>query len=158
MQATLSERELIQVAINREKTSFALYSCAAVQAGSEKVKKVFNRIARDELVHLFTLLSSFERVYPELCNEVNIIMPIPEEVKVRRLAKIKESAEALHGAIWEEQQSLQFYLQLANSVEDEGARIALQRIVHDETDHIKALSSLGTEEINEATVEEKRLH
>ncbi|MDO8700195.1 MAG: ferritin family protein [Deltaproteobacteria bacterium] len=158
MQTTLSGRELIQLAINREKESFVLYSRAAVQAGSEKVKKVFNRIARDELVHLFTLLSSFERVYPELCDEVNIIMPIPEEVKVRRLATIKESAEALHGAIWEEQQSLQFYLQLANVVEEEGARIALQRIVHDETDHIKDLSRLGTEEINEATVEEKRLH
>jgi len=158
MQTTLSGRELIQLAINREKESFVLYSRAAVQAGSEKVKKVFNRIARDELVHLFTLLSRFEQVYPELCNEVNIIMPIPEEVEVKRLATINESAKALRCAIREEQQSLQFYLQLANSVEDEGARIALQRIVHDETDHIKALSSLGTEEINEATVEEKRLH
>jgi len=78
MQATLSERDLIQVAINQEKTSFALYSRAAVQAGSEKVKKVFNRIARDELVHLFILLSRFERIYPELCNEVNIVMPIPD--------------------------------------------------------------------------------
>ena len=47
MQATLSERELIQVAIKREKASFALYSRAAVEAGSGKVKKVFNRIARD---------------------------------------------------------------------------------------------------------------
>ncbi len=158
MQATLSERELIQVAIKREKASFALYSCAAVQASSEQVKKVFNRIARDELVHLFTLLSRFERIYPELCNEVNIIMPIPEEVEVRRLATIKESAGALQGAIREEQQSLQFYLQLANVVEDEGARIALQRIIHDETNHIKALSSLGDEEIDETTVEEKRFH
>lgn len=48
MQATLSKRELIQAAINKERASFALYSCAAVQAGSEKVKKVFNRIAPDE--------------------------------------------------------------------------------------------------------------
>jgi len=158
MQNTLSGRELIQLAINREKESFVLYSRAAAETGPEKVKKVFNRIARDELDHLFTLLSSFERVYPELCDEVNIIMPIPEEVKVRRLATIKESAEALHGAIWEEQQSLQFYLQLANVVVEEGARIALQRIVHDETDHIKDLSRLGDEEIDEATVEEKRLH
>jgi len=47
MQATLSERELIRVAINRAKASFTLYSRAAVQAGYEKVKKVFNRIARD---------------------------------------------------------------------------------------------------------------
>jgi hypothetical protein len=36
-------------------------------------------------------------------------MPIPEEVEVRRLATIKESAEARQCAIWEEQQSLQFY-------------------------------------------------
>ncbi|GEM_PF-2127026 len=158
MQTTLSERELIQVAINREKASFALYSRAAVPASSEKVKKVFNRIARDELGHLFTLLSRFERVYPELCNEVNIIMPIPEEVEVRRLATIQESADALQRAIREEQQSLQFYLQLANVVEDEGARIALQRIIHDETNHIKALRSLGDEGIDEATVEEKRFH
>ena len=86
MHTTLRGRELIQLAINREKESFVLYSRAAAQAGSEKVKKVFNRIARDELVHLFTLLSSFEQVYPELFNEVNIIMPIPEEVKVMRLA------------------------------------------------------------------------
>ena len=156
MQTILSGRELIQLAINREKASFALYSRAAVQAGSEKVKKVFNRIARDELVHLFTLLSRFERAYPELCNEVNVIMPIPKEVEVRRLATINESAKALRCAIREEQQSLQFYLQLANVV-DEGARV-LQRIIYDETNHINALRSLGDEEIVEATVEEKRFH
>ena len=158
MQATLSGRELIQLAINREKASFVLYSRAAVQTSSDKVKKIFNRIARDELVHLFTLLSTFGRVYPELCNEVNIIMPIPEASEVTRLAAVNRSAEALQSAIWEEQQSLQFYLQLANVVEDERARIALQRITHDETNHIKALGSLENEEINEATVEERRLH
>ena len=108
--------------------------------------------------HLFTLLSRFEHVYPNLCNEVNILMPMPEEVEVRRLATIKESAEALQCAIRKEQQSLQFYLQLANVVEDEGASIALQRIIHDETNHIKALSSLGDEEIDVATVEGKRSH
>lgn len=158
MQATLSERELIQVAINREKASFALYSRAAMEADSEKVNKLFNLIARDELDHLFTLLSRFERVYPELCNEVNIIMPIPEEVEVRKLATIKESAEALQCAIGEEQQSLQFYLQLANVVEDEGERIALQRIIHDEINHIQALIFLGDEESDEATVKEKSFH
>jgi len=129
-----------------------------VQAGSEKVTKVFNRIARDELVHLFTLLSRFERVYPELCNEANIIMPIPEASEVTRLAAANKSAEALQSAILEENQSLQFYLQLVNVVEDGGARIALQRIIHDETNHIKALRSLGDEDIDEATVEEKRFH
>ena len=74
------------------------------------------------------------------------------------MATIEDATEALQCAIQEEQQSLQFYLQLANVVEHEGVRIALQRIIHDETNHIKALSSLGDEEIDGATVEEKRFH
>ena len=57
MHATLSGRELIQLAINREKASFVLSIVAAVQAGSEKVKKIFNRIARDGLVHLSLCLA-----------------------------------------------------------------------------------------------------
>lgn len=44
------------------------------------------------------------------------------------------------------------------SLEDERAMIALQRIIHEETHHIKALISLGHVEIDEATVEEKRFH
>jgi Rrf2 family protein len=38
-------------------------------------------------------------------------------------------------------------------VEDEEARIALQRIVHDETDHIKDLSRLGDKVISRAEIE-----
>ena len=127
MQATLSERDLIQLAINKEKTSFALYSRAAVQAGSEKVKKVFNRIARDELVHLFILLSRFERIYPELCNEVNIVMPIPEEAEVTRLAAVNKSAEALSECHSGGATIASVYLQMTNVVEDERAMIALQK-------------------------------
>ena len=121
MHTTLSGRELIQLAINREKESFVLYSRAAAQAGSVKVKKVFNRIARDELVHLFTLLSSFERVYPELCNEVNIIMPIPEEAEMQATLTGRELIQ-----------------------------LAINRI--------QALTFLGDEEINDATVEESKFN
>ena len=84
METTLSREELIKLAINGEKASFALYSRAEVLASSEKVKKIFNRIARDELVHLFNLLGRFVRVYPELCNEVDILMPTPHQAEVRK--------------------------------------------------------------------------
>jgi len=158
METTRSREELIKLAINGEKASFALYSRAEVLASSEKVKKIFNRIARDELVHLFTLLGRFERVYPELCNEVDILMPTPDQAEVRKLATVEESAQALEWAIQEEQKSLHVYLQLVRVVEDKDARMVLERIVRDETNHVRALSSLGEEEINEALVEERRFH
>lgn len=44
MVARLSERELIRVAITKEKAPFGLYSCAAVQAGFGKVKNVLTRL------------------------------------------------------------------------------------------------------------------
>jgi rubrerythrin len=43
-------------------------------------------------------------------------------------------------------------------VEDKDARMVLERIVRDKTNHVRALSSLGEEEINEALVEERRFH
>ena len=158
METTLSSRELIQLAIEREKTSYALYSCAAVMAVSSKVKGVFNRIARDELVHLLTLLRNFARLYPELIEEVNIIMPVPEEAAVEKLAAVEESAEALLCAIQEEYESLQFYIQLARVVEDQEARMALQTIIRDESNHVKALKSLEGDKIEETDVQEKAFH
>ena len=158
METTRSREELIKLAINGEKASFVLYSRAEVLASSEKVKKIFNRIARDELVHLFNLLGRFERAYPELCNEVDILMPTPDQAEVRKLATVEEFAQALEWAIQEEQKSLHVYLQLVRVVEDKDARMVLERIVRDETNHVRALSSLGEEEINEALVEERRFH
>lgn len=122
------------------------------------MKKIFNRIAREELVHLFTLPGRFERVYPELCNEVEILMPTPDQAEVRKLATVEESAQALDWAIQEEQKSLHVYLQLVRVVEDKDARMVLERRVRDETNHVRALSSLGEKEINEALVEERRFH
>ncbi len=49
MIAKLNRKELLRIAANREKASFVLYSRAAVLAGCYKVKKIFQRIARDEL-------------------------------------------------------------------------------------------------------------
>ena len=158
METTLSSRELIQLAIEREKVSYALYSRAAVAAVSGKVKRVFNCIARDELVHLLTLLRNFARLYADLIEEVNIIMPVPEEAAVKKLATVEESAAALQYAIQEEQQSLQFYLQLVRVVEDEQARMALQTIIRDEGNHVKALKSLEGDKIEETDVEEKAFH
>lgn len=158
MEATLSARELIQLAVNGEKASYVLYRRAALVAGSKKVKKIFNRIARDELVHLFTLLRKFERLYPELGKEVVIIMPLPEEAAVKKLAAVKESPDALRCVVQEEQRSLEFYLQVARVVEDEDAKIALRTIIRGEANHIRVLSSLGDKRIKETVTEEERFH
>ncbi|MCZ6449439.1 MAG: hypothetical protein O6918_01020 [Deltaproteobacteria bacterium] len=106
MEAKLNRKELLQLAASGEKASFSLYSQAAVLATSERVKKIFHLIARDELAHLLILANEFERLYPQLIGEVDITLPIPDESEVKRLAKIKESTEALQRAIHEEQRSL----------------------------------------------------
>ena len=64
MIAKLNRMELLRIAANREKASFALYSRAAVLVGSYKVKKIFQRIARDELAHLFILVIKIRRLSP----------------------------------------------------------------------------------------------
>jgi rubrerythrin len=85
-------------------------------------------------------------------------MPTPDQAEVRKLATVEEFAQALEWAIQEEQKSLHVYLQLVRVAEDKDARMVLERIVREETNHVRALSSLGEEEINEALVEERRFH
>ena len=158
MVAKLNRMELLQLAANGEKAFFALYSRAAVLAGSYKVKKIFQRIARDELAHLFILVIKIRRLSPQLAREVDITLPIPDESEVRRLAEIRESPKALQCAIREEERSLHLYLQLVKSVKDEKAGKLFRSIIRDEVSHIKALSSLRKERIEETIAKEKRFH
>ncbi|MFQ5887922.1 MAG: hypothetical protein ACE5HY_04415 [Candidatus Hydrothermarchaeales archaeon] len=72
-------------------------------ARSKIVKKMFNRIAKDELVHLFSLLCKFGRLYAGLSKDVDIILTLPKEAEIKKLAEVKESAETLQYAIHEEQ-------------------------------------------------------
>ena len=158
MQATLNKRELIELAVLGEKSSFSLYSRAAVVTGCEKVRKVFRRIARDELAHLLGLLKSFSPYYPELAKQVDITMPAPDRSKVEKLAAITESAVALRWALEEEQQSLHFYAQLSRVVDDNNTSRVLQSIIRDEMSHIRALSAVAGEGIEEIMVRERRFH
>jgi rubrerythrin len=158
MEAKLNSQEILQLAANGEKASFALYSSASVLARCEKVKKIFQRIARDELGHLLSLHIKFERLYPQLAKKLDITLPIPDESEVKRLAEIKESAEALQSAIHEEERSLHLYLQLVKAAEDEWARKVLRSIIRDEISHIKALSSLRKERIEKTIANEKSFH
>ena len=158
MVAKLNRKELLRLAANEEKASFALYSRAAVLAGSYKLKKIFQRIARDELAHLLTFVIKIGRLYPQLARDVDITLPIPDELEAKRLAEINESAEAPQCAIGEEERSLHLYPQLVKAVEDERAGKLLQKIIRDQVSDIKALSSLRKERIEETIVKEKRFH
>ena len=143
VEPTLSARELIILAIDGEKTSYALYSRASIMGTDLKVKRIFDRIAQDELGHLLTLIGKFEAVYPGLSAMVDIRIPSPDPTEVMRLAKIGESSQALECATREERESLQLYLQLMQFVKAKSAKIALKAIIQDEESHIRALDSLA---------------
>ena len=158
METTLNKRELLWLALNAEKASFALYSRAAEASDCEMIKRIYQRIARDELDHLMRLLAKFDRLYPELVKEVNISLPTPSESEIARLARINGPSEALQNAIKEEQRSLHIYLQLAKAMENREATSALRTIIQDEVNHIKALRSIGEAKIKQTAAKEKRLH
>ena len=139
METTLNRRELLSLAVNGEKASFALYSRAAEESKYDSVKKIFRRIARDELDHLMRLLARFRRLHPELTKEVNISLPIPSESDVRKISKITGPSEALQSALQEEQRSLHIYLQLVSAMESKEATATLRTTIRDEVSRIKAL-------------------
>ena len=78
--------------------------------------------------------------------------------KQRDWRKYKESAESLQCAIREEERSLHLYFQLVKAVENERAGKLLRSIIRDEVSHIKALSSLRKDRIEETIAKEKRFH
>ncbi len=158
METTLNRRELLYLAVNGEKASFALYSRAAAKSKYDSVKRIFRRIARDELDHLMRLLARFQRLYPELTNEVDISLPIPSESDVSRLAEITGPSEVLQSALQAEQRSLHIYLQLVKAMESKEATATLRTIIRDEVSHIKALRSIGEANIKQSGAKEKRLH
>ena len=55
-------KEAIQTAIQMEKDGHAFYTKAAAQTSSEMGAKIFESIAKDELVHLETFKKMFEEV------------------------------------------------------------------------------------------------
>ena len=158
METTLNRRELLSLAVHGEKASFALYSRAAEESKYDSVKKIFRRIARDELEHLMRLLARFQRLYPDLTREVNISLPIPSESDVRRLSEITGPSEALQRALQEERRSLHIFLQLVKAMESKGATAILRTIIRDEVSHIKALRSIREARIIRSGAKEKRLH
>ncbi len=158
METTLNRGELLYLAVNGEKASFALYSRAAEESKCDSVKRIFRRIARDELDHLMRLLAKFQRLYPELTNEVDISLPIPSASDVSRLSEITGPSEALQRALQEEQRSLHIYLQLVKAMESKEATATLRTIIRDEVSHIKALRSIGEAKTKQSGEKEKRLH
>ena len=128
METTINRSELLYLAVNGKKASFALYSRAAEESKCDSVKRIFRRIARVELDHLMRLLAKFYRLYPELTNEVDISLPIPSESDVSRLSEITGPSEALQSALEEEQRSLHIYLQLVKAMESKEATATLWTI------------------------------
>ena len=158
VETTLNRRELLSLAVDGEKASFALYSRAAEESKHDSVKRIFRRIARDELEHLMRLLERFQRQYPDMTKEINISLPIPSESDVKRLSEITGPSEALQRALQDERRSLHIYLQLMKAMESKEANATLRTIIRDEVSHIEALRSIGEAKIIRSGTKEKRLH
>jgi len=137
----LDVRDVVLYAVRGEKASFAVYSSAAARAGNAEVARMLDRLARDELGHLFTLLRRFGALHPAMLDAVDITVPTPDPLRVERLSRAASVGEVLHAAVEEERASLAAYTQLTTSA-DTRARAVLQTIMRRERRHVALLKAL----------------
>jgi rubrerythrin len=138
MAALLEVRDVILYAVRGEKASFAAYTLAAARAGDPDVAGMLNRLARDELRHLMTLLRRFGPRYPDLLDVVDLTMPEPDSAHVESLSRASSVREVLGVAVAAERLSFAAYVQLASTVRA-GARSTLQAILRRERRHVNLL-------------------
>jgi rubrerythrin len=141
MQPVLDVRDVFLYAVRGEKASFALYTSAAARAHSPEVAGILDRLARDELGHLFTLLRRFGALHPGMLDAVDITVPAPDPGRVERLSRAASALEVLRDAVEAERASLAAYAQL-RPVANAGARTVLQAIMRRERRHVALLQAL----------------
>jgi rubrerythrin len=159
MRARLDVRDVILYAVRGEKAAFAAYTSAAARAAKAEVAGILNRLARDELGHLFTLLKRFGGRAPDLLDAVDITLPVPEAQRVERLSSAGSVRDVLREAVRAERESLAAYGQLAVAVSDD-ARTVLQTIMRRERRHVGQLEGLLRRAVESDTpvLDDRRAH
>lgn len=113
----------LQKAINGEFSAISCYEKMIKMAPNEEVKSRVTEIRRDEIRHFNT----FQHLYDRLTGQ-----PFPPKVSE---ACPNNYAEALRFAFNDEQKTVDFYNELASSVQDQEIMLAFGRAARDEQNH-----------------------
>lgn len=137
-------RDAIATAIQMEKDGYSFYTKASAQTSDKSGSKIFESLAKDELLHLETFKNIFanemgETEYQQLVNSSKKYASLT--VFPKDLATQKDSSpdtndlDALHTAMDSEKEAIDYYTRILEKVDNESVAKIIKEIIHQEKQH-----------------------
>ena len=133
-----SESDIILIAIEKEKESYALLARAARASTSPKARRLYNQLALDELRHLLTLVSLMDGLDEDCLAQLDLGFPVAKLPDP--LPQTEDSI--LRSTMAEEERSRQLFIQLAEGVSREELLSLLEVLRAEEEGHLNRLQSM----------------
>ena len=133
-----SESDIILIAIEKEKESYALLASAARASTSPKARRLYNQLALDELRHLLTLVSLMDGLDEDCLAQLDLGFPVAKLPDP--LPQTEDSI--LRSTMAEEERSRQLFIQLAEGVSREELLSLLEVLRGEEEGHLNRLQSM----------------
>ncbi|MCX5736407.1 MAG: hypothetical protein NTW68_19160 [candidate division NC10 bacterium] len=133
-----SESDIILIAIEKEKESYALLASAARASTSPKARRLYNQLALDELRHLLTLVSLMDGLDEDCLAQLDLGFPVAKLPDP--LPQTEDSI--LRSTMAEEERSRQLFIQLAEGVSREELLSLLEVLRAEEEGHLNRLQSM----------------
>ena len=155
MSTVFTGDEIIDMAVKTEETGYAFYELAKKNAQSEKLKDLFDYLAKAEMEHkalyqqLKGSLGEEAQGVPVDWDEVGLYIQamvdssffLGGEKNINMAAKTADETEAVDFAIGFEKDTLLFFHQIKDMVKGAN-RPVVERIIEEEKDHIKKLAEI----------------
>ena len=137
-------RKAIATAIQMEKEGYAFYTKASAQTSSPSGCKIFEGLAKDELLHL----ESFKRIFANEIGETEFQELTNSSKKYAELTVFPKDLvgqkggspdandlDALNAAMNSEKEAIEYYTGILENVNDEGVARIIKEIIHQEKQH-----------------------
>ena len=155
MSVFFSGDEIIQMAVKTEETGYEFYRLAQKNASTEKLKDLFDYLAKEELKHKETYLGlegSIEehpQGLPVDWDELGFYIKamtdssffLGGDKNINMASKVSSDKEAIDFAIGFEKDTLLFFYQIVEIVKAADKPV-VEKIVQEEKEHIKKLSGM----------------
>ncbi|GAB4190431.1 MAG: ferritin family protein [Calditrichia bacterium] len=154
MQEKFSPYEIAQIAIGMEEDGFAFYDKAAQFAKNDKVKAIFYKLANDEIQHKKEFSEKdFAQYFDDASDSLleldryikdlfkTEIFPSIENAE-DYAKKIQSDKQAIELGMEQEKRAIKFYTELKKKVTLDKARMAIDDLIREETEHYQLLKEI----------------
>jgi len=130
--------EEVKIALQLERDGYAYYMKAAALCPNEYGKKMFEKLAKDEIEHLNTFRRLAEEIFGKIEEEEGKHLDIFEEIDFSTKAG---EYVALHHAIKFEERAKKFFEEAARKATDRRAKELFEKIAKEEEMHKELLEA-----------------